>query len=306
MQTDRLSIVSGKGGVGKSMTAAGLALAEAAAGRRTLLAEMNGQHRLARLFGVPEEGSTLREVSDNLWLVDVNPADSIREYILMTLRFETLYRALFENRVMGSLLRLMPALGQLTMLGKLWFHAGEKRPEGPRFQSMVIDAPATGHMRAMAEAPRKVAASVPPGPMRETADRLDRWLTDSVRTRLFTVALAEPMPIQETRELIEMAETLGVPLGPIVVNQKVAPLSQGARDALVSGLLPATLTKCLQARDREAQKAEEAAQTLPQLASPPVFLPYVALSPNQSESDLARAHSVILGPALRASFERTP
>ena len=47
----RLLLVTGKGGVGKSVVAASLALRLASAGMRTLLCEVNTGGRLGRMLG---------------------------------------------------------------------------------------------------------------------------------------------------------------------------------------------------------------------------------------------------------------
>lgn len=282
MQTQRLRIVSGKGGVGKTTVATAIALAESQAGARVLLVELNGRDRVSALLGVEPVGYNVREVFENLWVLDVNAKDATQEYILMTLRFEALYKALFENRLVNSFLRLLPALGELTMLGKIWYHAQEQIRDKPRFDVIVIDAPATGHARALFAAPRAVAASVPPGPMRKNAENLDQMLTDHAHTQLHVVTTPEDMPVTEALELQAAAQALGVPLGPPVINQAVMPLPQSTwaalapldADAAWSGVLRALQLRDARQKQGETQLARlpaalmHNAVVLPQLSSP--------------------------------------
>lgn len=221
----QLKIVTGKGGVGKTTVAAALAYAHVQRGARVLLAEWHGRGRAAVLLGQEPVGYALREVTENLWLIDLDGEKSTQEYILMTLRFEALYKALFENRLVHSFLRLLPALGELTMLGKIWYLAqGSSVSNGPEFDVIIIDAPATGHARAVLEAPKKVAHSIPVGPLRTHADNLNAMLLDVVHTQLYVVTTPEALPISEAIELYDWAQQTRMALGPLIVNQGLAPI----------------------------------------------------------------------------------
>src|SRR5512147_381263 len=101
----RLVIVTGKGGVGKSTVSAALALEAARAGKRVLVCEVNAQERIAPLLGAPPAGATVREALPGLATVNVTPADAMREYGIMVLRFRTIYDAVFENRLVKYFLR---------------------------------------------------------------------------------------------------------------------------------------------------------------------------------------------------------
>ena len=79
----RFRIVTGKGGVGKSVVACAIALAEAKKGKRVLLAEAQGRDQATALLGAKPVGFEMREVLENLFIVDINPQDAIREYALL-------------------------------------------------------------------------------------------------------------------------------------------------------------------------------------------------------------------------------
>lgn len=278
----KIHMITGKGGVGKTVAACAMALAYAETGHRVLLAAFNGHDRAAAFLNVAPTGYHLTEIFEDLALVDVNPRDAIREYALLILKFETLYKAVFENNLVRHFVRLVPALGELTMLGKVWYHAQEKVHGRPRFDAIVVDAPATGHAIAMLRAPRAVQASVPGGPMRDNARLLNTMITDPAQTTLHMVTTPEDMPVTEALELYRAAEELEVAVGPTIINQRLDALPANALQRLDSlgrdpnlGGIPRTLRLREGKRqagetelDRLGTTARMQAVYLPRLARP--------------------------------------
>ena len=285
-----LHVVTGKGGVGKTSVACALALSHVRAGRRVLLAELDGGDRAARALDVPPSGYALREALPNLWLTDLNPQESLKEYVLLIVRMEAVYRMVFENRLVRSFLRLLPALGELTMLGKVWYEWQLPRAPDPRtskFDAIVLDFPATGHARAILSAPRAVMASVPAGPMRENALRIDHMLRGP-HASLILVTTPDETPMAEAEELHQFAVERQFGHVRMVANRCVPPLPpaalQAARVLAEAGgpylpLYPSVALRDARARagEKRLQRLAEQHRTLLRLPQMPAPLQRTAL-----------------------------
>src|SRR6202158_1502314 len=198
----RLLIITGKGGTGKSTISAAVALVSAGEGKRTLVCEVNAKDRATQLLGLPPAGPELTSVGENLWAVNIRPEDAMREYALMKVHLEAVYKAVFENRFVRYFLRFVPSLQELVMLGKVLYHLEQKLPDGAdRFDTIVLDAPATGHAISFLSVPRVLAQTVHPGSLLREAERVKALLEDAAITAAILVSLPEEMPVTETVEL---------------------------------------------------------------------------------------------------------
>jgi anion-transporting ArsA/GET3 family ATPase len=268
----RLLVVTGKGGVGKSTVAAALALQLARSGRRTLLCEVNAGDRLAPLLGHAPVGPSLVEVEPNLFLTDLRPDEAMREYVLLKIRLERVYRAVFENRMVRYFLRFIPALAETVMLGKILWHVRQPRGSPDHFDTLVIDAPATGHALTFLGVPRALLTTLPTGPMSSEARWMQELLVDPSVTGVVLVSLPEELPVSETLELGEQLRgRLGLSLGAVVLNQAV-PGRFSARDRAALDGRPG-LAALVDGYQEDAEHTAEAERRLARLELPLLHLP---------------------------------
>jgi anion-transporting ArsA/GET3 family ATPase len=280
----RFVLVTGKGGVGKTSVTAALGRLSAAAGRRTLICELNTHAHIPGLFGRPSAGGALSLIADNLWTVNIQPDEAMEEYGVMKLRFKTLYRLVFDNPLVRRLVRFVPGVNDLLMLGKAFNHERERHEDGrPVWDLILVDAPATGHGITFFKLPRIIRDAVPAGNLhREAADMWD-LLTDPRRTAVHLVTLPEELPVRETLELhARLADELGLPLGALMVNMLPPPLLTPEQAALFARLqdrpadpLLAALWDSTQVRLSREALSKRAVDELKPLGLPMVPLPLI-------------------------------
>jgi anion-transporting ArsA/GET3 family ATPase len=232
--------VTGKGGTGKTTLTAALAVALAARGKRVLIAVSEPKERISQLLGVPPLGSEVVEVLPNIFAVKINPEDAMREYGEMILHSGAVSNAVFGNKYVRGFFAAVPGLHQWAMLGKAWFHSTERLPSGLyRFDTVLFDAPATGHGLDMLRVPKIIVDVVPPGLLRRDAERAWTMFKDPLQSGVVIVALPEDMPANESLELAAaLTGELGLPIANVVVNQVMDLLLHDAeREALSQQVL---------------------------------------------------------------------
>jgi anion-transporting ArsA/GET3 family ATPase len=281
----RFLIVTGKGGVGKTTVCAAEALALAARGKRVLIAMCNAKERLSAMLGSDLVGNQVVLVSQNVWAVNMDPETALEEYGLLMLKSRTLYKLLFDNKYVRTFFRAVPGMAEWSMLGKAWWHTTEVGADGrPRFDVVILDAPATGHGLDMLRVPKVIVDVVPPGLLRRDAERAWKMFQDPATSAVILVTLPEEMPTSETIELAHaLRDELNLPIGKVVVNAVLPPLFsreeraklEAVVDAVDDPITPgeAALRAGRDRATRERVQAESLARLSKELPVPPSFLP---------------------------------
>jgi anion-transporting ArsA/GET3 family ATPase len=236
LDTLRFVFITGKGGVGKTTVTAALGRALAERGQRVLIAGCSSCHSLARLVGSSRILPTISPAAPGVWTLGLSPDVAFREYAQMILKSQRLNDAIFGNRYVSSFLDAVPGLKEWAMLGKAWYHSIEAEQGRPRFDVVLLDAPATGHGLEMLRVPRIIIETAPSGVLRRDAERAWSMFQDPAQTGVVVVTLPEEMPTNETEELVEsLRDELSLSVALIAVNGVIEQLFvEREREALLS------------------------------------------------------------------------
>lgn len=227
--TRQLLVVTGKGGVGKSVVAATLGRLLARAGRRVLLLEVDPRESLHQLLGVAPSGGDTLDVEPGLSLQNLPPRRVLDDVVREHLRIGPLVRRVLSSPVYHHFVDGAPGLNELAVLGHALrlVHGWGGRRRG-NADLVVLDAPATGHSVSLLAAPGVTASVIPHGPFGHMARQLSELVADPARCAIVAVTLAEEMPVQETIELLELLDgRLRRAPQVVVVNGLYPPLPGG-------------------------------------------------------------------------------
>lgn len=211
---ERLIVVSGKGGVGKTVVASAIADV-CARSANTVLVSFDAQLDRHPLFDVPLQYEPV-EAAAGLWVMRVDAFAAIHEYVRRKMPFSGFYDAFLKSRMFRDFAEAAPGFEELMSLGKLYDLA-----TGSDFQHVVFDAPATGHLKTLIDVPMATMKAVLVGPLNHNARRIHDLLMDPERTRVVLAALAEEMAVREVLELEAFCSERRMNVGPVVVNQRV-------------------------------------------------------------------------------------
>jgi anion-transporting ArsA/GET3 family ATPase len=234
------------------------------------------------MLGAPPVGSSVAQVEENVWAVNIVPETALEEYGALVLRSRALYRTLFDNRYVRTFLRAVPGMQEWAMLGKAWWHTTETRHDGsPRYDVVILDAPATGHGIDMLRVPKVIVDVVPAGLLRRDADRAWALLQDPYACAIVLVTLPEEMPTTETIELARALTDMGLHVGRVVVNGVLPPIFSREERAQLEGLRvfevhtpgDAALYASRERAARERMQAESLNRLSRELPVTPAFLP---------------------------------
>ncbi len=255
----KILFVGGKGGVGKTSVASGLALARARNGGRVLLVSTDPAHNLGHIWDLKLSDAAARVFTASNGYVDaveIDPQATIERHFksvsatMMKLLPEQLHRSAQKHLELAKTAPGSHESAVLERIAELIDHGAEAydlvlfdtAPSGHTLHLLTLPEKLTGWTESLlasrsrserfAAAARGVVGGEDPQAIadselrRTLIARRDRFarmratMTDASATGFVIVTLAETMPVAESLDIVGQLRGLGIDVSAMVVNRR--------------------------------------------------------------------------------------
>lgn len=205
----RLIFVTGKGGCGKTVISAALAMAAREMGKKVLIAEVGQADALGFCFNLsslPEIPSPADpENQPGIWGVRVNPRATLEEYIRSHVGIDFVANRITRAKLFDHLTEATPGLKEIMTLGQIWRWSMETNNETNEYlyDMIIVDAPASGHGLNLIRQPRALMQMIRFGPIARQIEQVLNLMNDTKKTGIISVAIPESLSVNETLEFEE-------------------------------------------------------------------------------------------------------
>lgn len=245
----RIILYTGKGGVGKTTTAAATAIQSSKLGYKTLVISTDAAHSLRDAFDI-ELGPEPKRIMPNLYAQEIDVYYSVEKYWgNLTKYLHSLFNWMNVDEILSEEFSILPGMDEVSCF--LWVHSHFKDNE---YDVIVVDSAPTGETLRLLSLPdvarwwivkifpieRKVVKVIRPAvkvvsnmplpedhtydAVEDLFDRLDaihKVFSDPKVTSIRLVLNLEKMVIKETQRAFTYLNLYGYPTDAVIVNRSM-------------------------------------------------------------------------------------
>lgn len=253
----KLILVTGKGGIGKTMTTSAIAQMAVECGLKVCIVESSSQDQLAPLFGSAHIGHKMVEVAPSLTAINLDPEMNFKDFVVIHMGYARLFEKVFTKPIVRSFIRMLPGVSELTLLGRL-FYISQLSQE---FDLTIFDGFASGHFLSLMKTPDAVLNSGMVGPIMDETQRVRDYMHNREKTGVLLVAGPEQLIVNEALEFSDrFYDELGMELDGVLVNRCLTTVQNKIPDQSIIEDKTAPQSALIYLRDRYLREAESLVQ----------------------------------------------
>ena len=241
----RLYLFTGKGGVGKTLSALSFAHHLIQTGRKTILVDFEAgeQDKLCQKLSIPHKRLELFQ--------------SFEEYIALKLKSKTLAKWIVQSEFFKSLIRMVPGMSYLVYLGHIIFLL-----KADDELTVVLDSPSSGHALMMLESLSNYAQIFLSGLFFNDIQMIQKFIRRPNALRILICHIPTSLSLSEGAELKKHLEKLKFDNIQMVLNFSLTlTLGNFVEE------LPPYLKERIRLEEELEQKYDEVKVKLPYIAS---------------------------------------
>ncbi|MGH9171945.1 MAG: ArsA family ATPase [Acidimicrobiales bacterium] len=229
----RLLFVTGKGGVGKTTTAAALGILASEQGKRTLVCEVEPKGDLGFAYECGPTPFAGQRVAPDLTAMSMDTEAALREYLRQIVKVPVMGRLSPVARAFDFVATAAPGIREILTVGKLCYEVRERH-----YDLVVVDASATGSVVGQLAAPTGINELVGVGVVRSQTEWMLDILRDPAQTGVVLVSTPEEMPVTEAIDLAgRLAADTPVHLSCVIANRVLPELFVRAEEEIFDRLV---------------------------------------------------------------------
>jgi anion-transporting ArsA/GET3 family ATPase len=192
-------LITGKGGVGKSLVSTLLAREAALSGKRVCLMQCSIEDQIGPLFGNAPIGHRMTQLMPGLDCINLDLDLNFRDFIVYQMGFERIFEQIFNQKLVRSFLGVIPGLRELALIGRVYHYA---MLESQPYDLVIFDGFSSGHFLQLMTTPKAVFESEVVGTVLNVTKKVDDFFRNQQLCGTVVVTNPEFLPLSECMDLL--------------------------------------------------------------------------------------------------------
>lgn len=218
----KLVFITGKGGSGKTLMSAIIGANQSAKGKKVLLVDSEDSGFLSQAFEDKGVGYEPIEALNNLYISRISTDEALSQYLQLYAKIPSWAKITPLSKLIDLVSHAAPGVKEILVAGKICYEVKRIIEGESDFDLVIVDAPSSGHIISLIDAPNALSEIVSKGMIDNQAKWMKDILEDQNTTGVLISTLSDEVVMSETLELREqIAKKTQVNIFGIILNKYI-------------------------------------------------------------------------------------